>query len=84
MPTMIPVRTAAGHVRFVTSRQSAGEVAGKVLPRHPGVWRTAVKRHDASGPYWLAIYVAPTEAQVRDWENRPRNTNHSLQREFAH
>lgn len=82
--TMIPVRTADGYVRHVTDRQTPGEIAGRVLPRIPGLWRTAVKRTGPHGPYWFAHYVTPKDAQVEAWENRPRATNHSVQREFAH
>lgn len=85
MPNMIPVRTSAGHVRYVTANQTAGEIAGRVLPPSATLWRTAVKvPHPIYGSCWLAYYVTPKKAQVEAWENRPRNTNHSIQREFAH
>lgn len=82
--TLIPVVTANGYARHVTDRQTPGEIAGRVLPRHLRLWRTAVKRTGPHGPYWFAHYVEPKNGQVQTWENRPRATNHTIQREFAH
>lgn len=80
----IPVRVNGRHVRFVTAKQSAGEIAGRVLRPEPGVWRTAIKLIGPDGPYWSAYYVVPKDSQREAWENRPRAQNHSIQREFAH
>lgn len=71
----IPVYTVLGFSgRFVTHRQHAAEVAGKVLARHGELWRTAEKRYDpVVGEYWLASYFKPTELKVKEWENHRRD-----------
>lgn len=72
---MIPVHTNQGYQRTVTPRQTAAEVAGKVLPRILNLWRTAVKRsHPITGEYWYASYFTPDERQLKEWEDRhPRD-----------
>ena len=77
---MIPVFTSSGFARFVTGRQPAAEIAGKVLRPVPGLYRTAERKAaPVIGEYWLAFYFTPKEEMVKEWEERrPRDSSTGL------
>lgn len=52
----IAVYTAEGFARFVTPRQTAGEVAGKVLAKRVGFDRLAERVTRMGSVVWQAFY----------------------------
>ncbi len=76
---MIPVLTANGFQRFVTDRQFAAEVAGKVLPKREGMWRRAEMRYSPTvGDHWYVWHYEPKDGERDAWQRRPGrqdNTN---------
>lgn len=59
-PRHIPVFVDGHFVRFVTRRQHAAEVAGKVLAPVADKWRTATR----SDRGWHATYITPSVEQA--------------------
>jgi len=73
---MIAVFTSQGFQRFVTARQAAAEVAGKVLPKVENLWRRAEKIIDpVFGEVWFANYFKPKPELVEVWANRPQGVS---------
>lgn len=78
---MIDVYTEEGWARSVPASLTPAEVAGKVLPPRPGLWRSATRE----GKGWLAFYHQPTEEEVHVWEHRLKSREaKTVQPDFAH